>query len=258
MRNALEIDNLTFRHSEQFGLEQMTATIPYGKMTSIMGPNGSGKSTMLRLLAKLIVPQQGTVYVQGQPLSSLKTKRIAQLMSMLPQTQEYPHDLTVRDLVTYGRLPHRKWYEKLRSEDRDVIDWAIEATKLAAFQYRQVASLSGGERQRAWIAMTLAQQTGILLLDEPTTYLDIAHQLEVFDLVRQLCRSLRMTVVMVLHDINHAARYSDYLIVMKDGRMAAHGEPKRVLNAALFRDVFGIDAKILYDDGIPIIAPIQA
>lgn len=226
----------------------MSLQLKKGEVISIIGANGSGKSTVLRLLTKLIQPNKGNVYLEGEELSTISQRDIAKKMTMLPQVHDHYMDLTVLDLIKHGRNPYLKWYETLSTNDNEIIEFAIKATNLEHLKYRPLPSLSGGERQRAWIAMSLAQTPEILILDEPTTYLDIAHQLEVMELVRQLNEQNGITIVMVLHDLNQAAKYSHRLIAMKNGHIVDQGTPKRIFSREFFKNVFGIDVNIYYDD----------
>ncbi len=228
-------------------------------MLSIIGPNGSGKSTLLKGLSRLLPCESGTVRLAGQELKSMPNKRISQLMCILSQSNQTPADMTVEELVSYGRLPHMKWYGRLSLEDYAIIDWAIAQTGLETFRKRLVVSLSGGEGQRAWIAMALAQRPKVLLLDEPTTYLDIAHQLEVLELVRSVNRELGITTVMVLHDLNQASAYSDTICVIREGQIAMTGKPSEVLTPATIREIYGVEAEVefVHNAQYPRIHPIR-
>lgn len=257
MTISLAAEQICYKQSLSFAMQNLSLSIQAEKITSIIGPNGSGKSTLLRLLTHLIEPDEGYVSIDGKEISSIHSRKLAKMMTMLSQSQNQDLELTVRDLISHGRLPHRKWYEKLTAEDQEKIDWSISITNLTHLQHQSIKKLSGGERQRAWIAMAVVQSPEILLLDEPTTYLDIAHQLEVMELVRYLNTSLKMTIVMVLHDINQAAKYSDHLVVMKGGEIYTTGKPLDVINENLFKNVFLIDAKIREEDGVPFFTPIS-
>ncbi|WP_308636178.1 ABC transporter ATP-binding protein [Paenibacillus silvisoli] len=226
-----------------------------GEWLGIVGPNGSGKSTVLRMLARLAAPQSGKIEMEGKDIADMDNKTIARTMTMLTQTQEGGLDITVRDLVRRGRNPHLKWYEECRGQHEDVVDWALSVTSMTELQHRSLLELSGGERQRAWLSMCMAQTPRILLLDEPTTYLDIAHQLELMELIRDLNRDQGITVVMVLHDLNQAARFCDRIVAMKNGAVVKQGTPGEVFKVDFFREVFGIEAKVHYDEGVPVYLP---
>jgi iron complex transport system ATP-binding protein len=249
MDSDLTAEGISYQQSLTFSLQDISIHFPKQKVTSIIGPNGSGKSTFLKVLTNLLSQDKGIVTIGGTEVSKMNAKALARKMTMLSQVQNDDLDLNVRELISHGRLPYRKWYEKLTNDDAEIIDWAISVTNLNDLQYQSINQLSGGERQRAWIAMAIVQSPDILLLDEPTTYLDISHQLEVMELVRYLNKKLNMTIIMVLHDINQAAKYSDHLIVMQDGRVVQSGNPKQVFNKALFRDVFSIHVKISEEGG---------
>ncbi|MDH6430563.1 iron complex transport system ATP-binding protein [Paenibacillus sp. PastH-3] len=221
--------------------------IPRGQITSIIGPNGCGKSTVLKAVGRLLKTNNGTVYLNGADIRTLSTKEVAKQMAILPQTPTAPSGLTVGQLIAYGRFPHQRGFGKLSKEDKQVVAWALSVTQLTAFEHREVDTLSGGQRQRVWIAMALAQQTDLILLDEPTTYLDLAHQLEVLELLYELNRSQQVTIVMVLHDLNLAARFSDYMVAIREGQVVEHGSPERVMTVRTLREVFAIDAEIMLE-----------
>ncbi|MCF3944496.1 ABC transporter ATP-binding protein [Oceanobacillus alkalisoli] len=248
---------LDFEHSTAFQLEDINLSIQKGEIVSLVGPNGSGKSTLLRLMSRLISPKSGEILLVGKAIKSMKTEDVAKKLAMLPQMLDHQLDLTVAELVEFGRYPHRGAYSKLTTEDKKVTQWAIEITKLQSFRNRMLHSLSGGERQRAWIAMAIAQRPEILLLDEPTTFLDISHQLEVMELVKDLNENFGMTVVMVLHDINQAARYSERMIVLKNGKVLYDSTPTDVLRREMFQSVFGIDANIYKESGKTFFTPMK-
>ena len=231
--------------------------IPTGEVTAIVGANGCGKSTLLRALARLLTPQAGAVLLDGQDLHRLPTRDVARQLGLLPQGPVTPDGITVAELVRRGRTPHTSVFRQWSREDQQAVDAALRTTGLTALADEQVDSLSGGQRQRAWLAMTVAQDTPLLLLDEPTTYLDMAHQLDVLELVRDLHRDGR-TVVMVLHDVNQAARYADHVVALRDGRVAAQGAPADVLTPALIADVFAVRCRVLPDpdSGTPLIVPV--
>lgn len=240
-------------------LEGVSVDIPRGRVTAILGPNGSGKSTLLRGLSHLVPPTAGTVMLEGREIARMTPRERAVSLAVLPQVQAAAAGMTVRELVAHGRYPHRGLLGRLRAEDRAAIDWALHITGLEPFRDRLVDTLSGGERQRAWIAMALAQRTGILLLDEPTTYLDVRHQLEVLALARRLNREHGLTVVWVLHDLNQAAAYSDHIVLVHDGRIAGEGAPEDVLTPDTIRRVFGVDMMVMPHPrtGFPICLPLD-
>ncbi|MEU5688471.1 ABC transporter ATP-binding protein [Streptomyces venezuelae] len=238
-------------------IDDLDVSIPPGVITTIIGPNGCGKSTLLRTLTRLLKPASGSVVLDGQDIVKLKTRDVAKKLGLLPQTPVAPEGLTVADLVARGRHPHQSWLRQWSSDDAGVVERALAMTGVSDLADRPVDSLSGGQRQRVWISMTLAQGTDLLLLDEPTTYLDLAHAIDVLDLVDDLHESGR-TVVMVLHDLNLATRYSDHLVVMKAGAILAQGHPREVITAELLQEAFGLRARVV-DDPVgdrPLIVPI--
>lgn len=232
-------------------------TLPAGAVTAIVGANACGKSTLLKTLARILAPSEGAVLLDGVALSELPTRALARHLGLLPQQPIAPDGMTVADLVGRGRHPYHGAFSSFTREDRRIVDQALEATGTADLADRAVDELSGGQRQRVWIAMALAQRTDVLLLDEPTTFLDLAHQLEVLDLLTDLNVQRGTTIVMVLHDINLAARYADHLVAMRSGRVVAAGAPAQILNASLMREVFGLDTRVITDPvaGTPLIVP---
>lgn len=239
---VLSADRISVGYYDSLVIDGLQVTIPEKKITTIIGPNGCGKSTLLKAISRLLKTKKGTVYLDGKEIHSLPTKEIAKKMAILPQTAEAPAGLTVFELVSYGRYPHKKGMGTLKKEDIDQIMWALEVTGLSQFKDRPLDALSGGQRQRAWIAMSLAQDTEILVLDEPTTYLDLAHQLDVLILLKELNEKEGRTIVMVLHDLNHASRFSDYMIAMKDGKIVTEGPPETVMTSENLERVFEIKA----------------
>ncbi|MFF4639312.1 ABC transporter ATP-binding protein [Streptomyces olivaceus] len=238
-------------------IDGLDVSVPPGVITTIIGPNGCGKSTLLRTLSRLLKPTGGMVVLDGEDIGTLRTRDVAKKLGLLPQAPVAPDGLTVSDLVARGRHPHQSWLRQWSSDDADVVRRALAMTGVADLADRPVDSLSGGQRQRVWISMTLAQGTDLLLLDEPTTYLDLAHAVDVLDLVDDLHESGR-TVVMVLHDLNLATRYSDHLVVMRDGAVLAQGHPREVVTADLLHEAFGLRARVI-DDPVgdrPLIVPI--
>ncbi|APE35516.1 ABC transporter [Nocardia mangyaensis] len=256
--HRLAADGVSLGYGERVIVDDLSLDITTGVVTTVIGPNGCGKSTLLKALGRLLRPHAGQVVLDGKAISSMKTKDVARVIGMLPQTPVAPEGLTVADLVARGRHPHQTWLRQWSADDETEVAAALTQTGIAELADRTLDQLSGGQRQRAWISMALAQGTDILLLDEPTTYLDLAHSLEVLDLVDRLHADYGRTVVMVLHDLNLAIRYSDELIVMSEGRIIARGRPAQVVTADLLREVFGLDATVLTDpvSGRPMIVPI--
>jgi iron complex transport system ATP-binding protein len=240
----LYTNDLSVSYDERLIVKNLSIQIPDKKITTIIGSNGCGKSTLLKALTRIIPHQSGTVVLDGKQISTENTKILARKMAILPQTPESPSGLTVGELVSYGRFPYQKGFGRLTKKDYEVIDWALDVTGTVDFKYRPVDSLSGGQRQRVWIAMALAQETEYIFLDEPTTYLDMAHQLEVLELLQQLNKEQGRTIIMVLHDLNHAARFADFLIAMKDGQIVKAGTCEEVINQEVLKQVFHIDAVI--------------
>ncbi len=232
--------------------------VPPGAVTAVVGPNGCGKSTLLRGLARLLRPTGGAVLLDGRPLHELPSREVARTIGILPQSPSAPEGITVADLVARGRHPHQGWFRQWSAADDVVVSEALTATGTLDLAWRRVDELSGGQRQRVWIAMALAQAPDILLLDEPTTFLDVTHQLEVLDLLADLNRDRGATIVMVLHDLNLAARYADHLVVMRDGAVTALGDPADVLTAELVAQAFGLQARVVPDPvcGSPMVVPI--
>ena len=218
-----------------------------GKITSIIGANGCGKSTVLKAIGRILPAEGGTVIVNDVDIKTMKSRDVAKWLAILPQTPTAPGTLTCEELVAYGRYPYQKGMGRLTKEDRDVVSWALEATGMLEFRQREIACLSGGQRQRVWVAMALAQQTNSVLLDEPTTYLDLSHQLEVLEILKHLNREQGTTIVMVLHDLNLASRYSDYLLAMKDGQIARYGTPEEVMTRDVLAECFFIDGDVVTD-----------
>lgn len=238
-------------------IDELDVAIPPGVITTIIGPNGCGKSTLLRTLSRLLKPARGTVVLDGEDIARLRTRDVAKKLGLLPQAPVAPEGLTVADLVARGRHPHQSWLRQWSSDDADVVAGALAMTGVSDLADRPVDALSGGQRQRVWISMTLAQGTDLLLLDEPTTYLDLAHAVDVLDLVDDLHESGR-TVVMVLHDLNLAVRYSDNLVVMREGSILAQGHPRDVVTAELLHEAFGLRAQVIEDPvgDRPLVVPI--
>jgi len=259
---VLEARNLTLKYHQRSVVDGLSVRIPEGRVTMIVGANACGKSTLLRGLARLLKPAAGAVTLDGRAIHTLPSRELARTLGLLPQHPTSPDGITVRDLVGRGRYPHQGFFRSWREGDLSPHDLAVqralEATGTLALAERDVDELSGGQRQRVWIAMALAQETEVLLLDEPTTFLDLAHQVEVLDLVTDLNRERGTTVAIVLHDLNLAARYADNVIAMKDGAVAAMGAPEDVVTEELVREVFGLESRVMPDpvSGTPLIVPI--
>jgi iron complex transport system ATP-binding protein len=237
-------DDLNIGYGEQVIVKNLSVTIPDHKITTIIGSNGCGKSTLLKAITRVISHQSGSILLDGKDIPKEHTKALAKKMAILPQTPEGAAGLTVGELVSYGRFPYQNGFGRLTKRDYETIDWALEVTGTIDFKFRQVDALSGGQRQRVWIAMALAQETEIIFLDEPTTYLDMAHQLEVLELLQTLNREQGRTIIMVLHDLNQAARFADYIIALKDGEIVKAGACEEVMVPEVLREVFQIDAVI--------------
>lgn len=256
--SRLRIENATIGYDKTVISEDISVEIPHNSFTAIIGPNGCGKSTLLRALARVLVPVKGRVMLDDQNISKYKPKVVARELGLLPQTSLAPEGIRVVDLVARGRAPYQSLIQQWRKSDEEAVKIALEATRLTALGSRFIAELSGGQRQRVWIAMLLAQQTPIMLLDEPTTFLDIAHQYELMELLRDFHEDGK-TVVTVLHDLNQAARYADHLIVMQQGKVITTGMPQDVLTKELVKEVFGLDAMICPDPatGTPNVVPLD-
>jgi ABC-type cobalamin/Fe3+-siderophores transport system ATPase subunit len=246
MTSRLSGTGLTLAYGDRVIAAGLDVTIPDGSFTVIIGPNACGKSTLLRALSALLTPKQGSVVLDGASIGSYRAKEVARRLGLLPQTATAPEGISVADLVARGRYPHQKLLRQWTPEDENQVAAAMEATGVTALADRAVDELSGGQRQRVWMAMALAQQTGILLLDEPTTYLDIAYQIDLLDLCADLNEQGR-TLVAVLHDLNHACRYATHLIVMKAGRIVAEGVPEEIVTAELVEDVYGLRCEVIPD-----------
>ncbi|MDF2858803.1 MAG: iron-enterobactin transporter ATP-binding protein [Neobacillus sp.] len=240
----LYTNDLSIGYGERLIVKNLSVEVPDKKITTIIGPNGCGKSTLLKAITRIISHQSGTVLLDGKDISKESTKILARKMAILPQTPENASGLTVGELVSYGRFPYQKGFGRLTKKDIEVIDWALEVTGTMEFKFLSVDSLSGGQRQRVWIAMSLAQETEIIFLDEPTTYLDMAHQLEVLELLQKLNEEQERTIVMVLHDLNQAARFADYIIALKEGEIVKAGVCEEVITRHVLKEVFHIDAEI--------------
>jgi ABC-type cobalamin/Fe3+-siderophores transport system ATPase subunit len=256
----LEGHDLVLSYGGATVVNNVTIKLPDKKVSVIIGPNGSGKSTVLRALSRLLKPKTGNVVLDGHAIHSMNAKEIARKMAILPQIVIAPEAITVENLVWYGRHPHRRGVAPPGAEDRRVVDWAIRVTNLDKIRDHPVDQLSGGQRQRAWIALSLAQGTDIILLDEPTTYLDLAYQLEVLELLSQLNRKEGKTVAMVLHDLQLAAEFADYVFVVREGILYAEGSPVEVFTSEMMRQVFGVETHLLYHPVThkPLCVPLRA
>ena len=253
----LSASGIRLAYDERVIVDDLSIAIPDGQITAVVGANACGKSTLLRALARLLRPQAGSVLLDGQEIQSIKTKEVARRLGLLPQSPIAPDGITVADLVARGRSPHQSLLQQWSDADEEAVLSAMQATDTIELADRAVDELSGGQRQRVWIALALAQQTPLLLLDEPTTFLDIAHQVEVLDLVADLNAGRGGTVVMVLHDLNQACRYAHHVVAMKAGQIVAAGDPSSVITAELVHEVFGLDCVVIADpvSGTPLVVP---
>jgi len=255
--SAIQAQGITLSYGQKPIFAELDLALPAGKITVFIGSNGCGKSTILRSLARLLKPQQGSIVLDGSDIAKLSSKEVAKRLAILPQGPIAPEGLTVHQLVKQGRYPYQTWLQQWSREDEALVAKALDVTGMADLAARPVDSLSGGQRQRAWIAMTLAQNTQNILLDEPTTYLDMAHQVEILDLLFELNEQERRTIVMVLHDINLACRYAHHIVAVKDGAIYAQGAPEAIMTEQLIRDVFDMECQITRDPlfGTPMCIP---
>ncbi|SIR65729.1 ABC transporter ATP-binding protein [Williamsia sterculiae] len=256
--SRLQATGLSVGYGERSVIEDLDLQIESAKITTIIGPNGCGKSTLLRSMARLLKPTAGQVVLDGTDIATQRTKDVARTLGLLPQSPEAPDGLTVSDLVSRGRHPHQAWYRQWSRDDAAAVDEALVLTNTDHLADRGIDALSGGQRQRVWMAMVLAQQTDLVMLDEPTTYLDLAHAVEVLELVTRLRSERSKTVVMVLHDLNLAVRYSDQVVVMRDGKILASGAPGTIVTEDMLREAFDLNARVIEDPvfGCPLIIPI--
>ncbi|KQQ19047.1 iron dicitrate ABC transporter ATP-binding protein [Rathayibacter sp. Leaf299] len=256
--HTLTVESLTLGYGDRTVVDGLDLVVPPGRITAIVGANACGKSTLLRSMSRLLAPRAGTVLLDGKAVHRMPAKQLARTLGLLPQSPIAPEGITVADLVGRGRHPHQGILSRWNAHDDEAVAMALDATDTAALADRAVDELSGGQRQRVWIAMALAQETDLLLLDEPTTFLDVSHQVEVLDLLVDLNRSRGTTVVMVLHDLNLAARYADHLVALADGTVHAAGTPAAVLTEDVVRAVFGLDSRIITDptSGTPLMLPL--
>lgn len=255
--HSLNVSHLSAGYGESLVLDGLDLDVPSGKVTAIVGANACGKSTLLRTMSRLLAPTHGQVMLDGKSIHRIAPRQLARTLGLLPQSPIAPEGITVADLVSRGRHPHHGMLSRWTRQDDEAVAAALEATRTFELSERPVDELSGGQRQRVWIAMALAQQTDLLLLDEPTTFLDISHQVEVLDLLIDLNQTRGTTIVMVLHDLNLAARYADYLVALADGRLHAAGTPQDVLTEANIRHVFGLESRVITDptSGCPMMLP---
>ncbi|WP_186644084.1 ABC transporter ATP-binding protein [Fluviispira vulneris] len=245
---CISVQGLTASYAKVKILQQIDVEFFQNKVTSIVGPNGSGKSTLLKTIAGSLKPESGTIHINDRLIQDFKRKELAKILAFLPQSPETPKDITVEQLVTYGRYSHQAIFKNTKCEDKKIIDWALSATNLKQLAQTSISDLSGGQRQRAWIAMSLAQNSDCLFLDEVTTYLDIRHQIEILNLLKKLNTESAKTIIMVLHDINHALHYSDYIVVVKNGKIYAHDSIESILENKILESAFKVKFKVLYDE----------
>lgn len=243
--SCISTKNLNISYGDLDIVKDLNLNIPKGKITTIIGGNGCGKSTILKTIARIIKPKSGEIYINGIEMKDQSSKDLAKVMAVLPQNPQAPSGLSVEELVEYGRFPHKTGAFSSKKGDKEIVKWALKETNILEFADRPIEALSGGQRQRAWIAMALAQETDILLLDEPTTYLDLAHQLEVLKVLEELNKKQGRTIVMVIHELNNAARFADNMIGIKEGKIVCEGSPDVVMTKENLKEIFNIDAEIV-------------
>ena len=255
--SILETKNLSLAYDEEKIIKDLDLKIPEGKITIFIGGNGSGKSTLLNSMARLLKPIEGAVHLQGEDINQISSKKVAKKLAFLPQSSTIPDGITVRKLVEQGRYPYQKWYQSSSEEDKEIIEKVLLDTGLKELADRDLSSLSGGQRQRAWLAMILVQDTEIILLDEPTTYLDLSHQVDLLDLLYELNQKDQKTIVMVLHDLNLACRYADHIVAVKDKGVFAQGKPEDIIDEKVIKEVFDLNCQIVSDPvfGTPLCIP---
>ena len=243
-KNILEVKNISLSYQKDPIVKELDVSFMKGKISVIIGPNGCGKSTLLKGISRLLKKETGSIILNDINMDELSNKEIAKQLAFLPQSATAPEDVTVRDVVELGRYPYRKVLQKVSQEEKIIVDEVLQQTGLFHLRDENINNLSGGQKQRVWIAMALAQKTEIILLDEPTTYLDLGHQIEVLNLLKELNETTGQTIIMVLHDLNLASRFSDYMIGMKDGRVVYEGVPTEMMTPTILKDLFGIEAYI--------------
>lgn len=244
---ALRIDDVTLAYDKRTVIDELSVTLPSQQITALVGPNGCGKSTLLRGLARLLKPETGAIYLDAEQIAHVPSKQLARQLGLLPQSPTAPEGILVEDLVARGRYPHQNWLAQWTADDETAVDSALALTRTTELRGRALDELSGGQRQRVWIAMALAQETDTLLLDEPTTFLDISYQVEVLELLQELHEAEGRTIVVVLHDLNQACRYADNLVALREGRIIAKGAPCDVVDEALVELVFDLQCQIIKD-----------
>ncbi|MFY3790604.1 ABC transporter ATP-binding protein [Ureibacillus sp. MALMAid1270] len=259
MTHTLEAKNLHSGYDQNLILKDVSLSIPSNKISIIIGSNGCGKSTLLKTMARLLKPTSGDVHLDNKSIYNIPSKKLAQTVGLLPQSPIVPEGITVADLVGRGRFPHQKMFASWSKKDYEAVATALDMMNISEFADRHIDELSGGQRQRVWIAMALAQQTDILFLDEPTTYLDITYQVEILDLLKDLNTKYGTTIVMVLHDINLSARYADHLFAVKDGKLIAEGSPNEIVTSELIKETFNLDCQVINDpiSNTPLVLPIS-
>ncbi|WP_099469676.1 ABC transporter ATP-binding protein [Konateibacter massiliensis] len=258
---VIQVKNLIFSYEEkQKGkiiLNNVDLTIPKGKITTLIGANGCGKSTLFNLMTKNLEPNRGKIYLDGTNIRGMKQKEFAKRVAIVHQNNEAAADITVSRLVSYGRSPHLGMFGTMSAKDKELVDWALEVTQIKDLRDREVTSLSGGQRQRVWIAMALAQKTDILFLDEPTTYLDIRYQIELLEMIQRLNQEYQITIIMVLHDMNHAVYYSDEILGLKDGSVLVQGNPEEVITADCIEHIYGVRLNVEKLNGKKIVMTVR-
>ncbi|MDO5754984.1 MAG: ABC transporter ATP-binding protein [Tissierellia bacterium] len=250
---AIQIDRLCLSYDQRRIIDELNCCIKKNVITTIIGPNGAGKSTLLKSIARLLKKEKGDIYLMEEDISLISQKELAKQVAVLLQQNTCPHDITVEKLIYMGRLPHKKWYEIRNPDDDRIVEESMEQTGITHMREKRICELSGGERQRVWLAMAICQKTDVLLLDEPTTYLDISFQMDILELIRDINRKTGITIIMVLHDLNHAFQYSDEILVIKDGKIVESGDPLHIANKDLLRRVYNINADVIQVDERPYI-----